>query len=516
MISPWLPGWRGHLLVLLAGMSLTLAFAPYSFWPLSVLSPALLALSLRTLNGRQAMWRCFWFGLGLYTTGVSWVYVSIYKFGYASMPLAVLLTGIFVAALALVFSLPFYLFGRWFNGGSISLLLGFPACWVLGEWFRSWFLTGFPWLYLGSAHLHTWLAGWAPVAGVYGITLACTLGAATLALSWSWLRRHNPGPALLAIGCAGTLWPLGLGLRQIDWTHTDGNPVKIGMAQGNIPQEMKWRPDFLQPTLSRYQNLSEPLWDNDWVIWPEAAVPMLYHGAVPFLEEMHNKAAATHTAFITGILYDDYYKQAYYNSIIGLGLGAGIYHKRRLVPFGEYVPLDQWLRGVIAFFDLPTSIITPGPADQRGLQIGTVQLAPFICYEVVYPDLVAESAARAQVLITISNDAWFGDSIGPLQHLEMAQMRALETGRFLIRATNNGISAIVDTHGRIIRKSEQFVQQSLEGEIQPMAGITPFMRFGSLPVTLLCLLFLAASFYYRRRELMTASPPVDSAGDRCT
>ncbi len=493
-----LAGWRGHLLALLAGLAVPLSFAPFGIWPLTLLCPALLALSLHGLDGRRALWRSFWFGLGMYGSGASWVIVSISGYGGASLPLATLLTGIFITGLALVFSLPFYLLGRYWRGS--AAVPAFAACWVLGEWLRSWLFTGFPWLYIGYGHIHTWLAGWAPVAGVFGVGLACVLSAAALA---DTLLRPGRRRALAATGLVALLWLGGWGLQGLEWTETVDRPITVGMAQGNIPQELKWAPHFLQPTLARYRDMSAQLWQNDWVIWPEAAVPLLFHEAGAYLEEMHERAGNSDTALITGILFDDYYGQvgaepAYYNSIIGLGLGSGIYHKRRLVPFGEYVPLDKYLRGLIAFFDLPTSIIDPGPERQQGLRAGAYRLAPFICYEVVYPDLVAASAAASHALITISNDAWFGDSIGPIQHLEMAQMRALETRRYLIRSTNNGISAIVDRRGKITRRSEQFVQQTLSGEVMAVRGSTPFMWWGSWPVVALCVLLLGATWLRRR------------------
>ncbi|TQV68310.1 apolipoprotein N-acyltransferase [Exilibacterium tricleocarpae] len=503
------PGWRGHVLVLLAGLALPLSLAPFDIWPLSLACPALLAWTLQHLDGRQAMWRSFWFGLGMYGSGASWVIVSISGYGGAPLPLALLLTGIFILFLAAVFSLPFYLLGRWLRAGPANLVLGFSGCWILGEWLRSWLFTGFPWLYIGYAHIDTWLAGWAPVAGIFGVGLACTLSAALLAAATGLPQRR----ALLCLALIAPLWLAGWGLQKPQWTQTIDRPLTVGMAQGNIPQELKWAPSFLQPTLQRYRDMSEPLWQHDWVVWPEAAVPLLFHDAGPYLEEMHEKASATDTALITGILFDDYFRQvnpepAYYNSIIGLGQGSGIYHKRRLVPFGEYVPLDRYLRGLIAFFDLPTSIIDAGPDGQPGLRAGAYRLAPFICYEVVYPDLVAASAATSHALITISNDAWFGDSIGPIQHLQMAQMRALETGRYLIRATNNGVSAIVDRRGRILHRSEQFVQQTLSGEIAAVVGTTPFMRWGSAPVIALCLGLLALGLIGARRF---NSPPAYGA-----
>lgn len=491
------PGLR-WLLALGAGGLTPLALAPLDWWLLALLTPACLAL----LSWQQPLKRlylvCFGFGLGMFGVGASWVYVSIHEFGYAPVWLATLLTALFVAFLALVFALPFGLLGwrprRFRNSAGNSTLpfgahlLAFTALWVLGEWLRSWLFTGFPWLYLGYSQWHTPLAGLAPVTGVYGLSLAVV--ASSCGLLYLASSRRRIAAHIVILLALASVWLGSQALRSVAWTQPVAGtaPLQVSLVQANIPQEKKWSLDFLDTTLNRYRTLSEPAWQSDWVIWPEAALPMLYHQAGPFLEEIHHRALHTQTALITGILYDNRQEQQYFNSAVGLGLASGIYHKTHLVPFGEYVPLEHWLRGIIQFFNLPTSIISKGPAQQHGLQIGSHNLATAICYEIVYPDLVARSARDREVILTISNDAWFGASWGPLQHLEMAQMRALETGRYVIRGTNNGVSALINPQGEVQQRSEQFVQTVLTGPVTPMRGTTPFMTWGSLPVTLLCLL----------------------------
>ena len=296
------------------------------------------------------------------------------------------------------------------------------------------------------------------------------------------------------------IWFTGWQLQGVQWARVNHDaPISVAMVQPNIAQEVKWDPAHAQPTLERLQHLSEPLWGADWLIWPEAAVPLTYHRALDFLNTVSRRASETDTGLITGIIYDDQQQRRYYNSLVGLGDALGIYHKRRLVPFGEYVPLEQWLRGSIEFFDLPTSYINIGPDHQSGLAVNGIAIAPTICYEVVYPSLVAKSAHNSNVLMTVSNDAWFADSIGPLQHLQMAQMRALETGRYMIRSTNNGVSAIVDPSGDVVAKTRQFVATTLAGTVYPAYGQTPFMRWGSGPSVILALLLLIGVYSARRR-----------------
>jgi apolipoprotein N-acyltransferase len=497
-------GWRGHVLSLIAGALLPLGLAPFDLWPLALMSVIWLVLGLDNLNGRQCIARSYAFGLGMFTTGVSWVYVSINTFGQAPMLLAALLTLLFAAGLAIVFCLPFGLLGRYFKHNVLALPFALPALWLLGEWLRSWFLTGFPWLYIGYSQLQTPLAGYAPVLGVMGVGLIVLFSACSLALLLKWLlQSQRPAFTLSLLTLSAACWLGGIALKQVEWTQVKGDAISVGMIQPNIPQAKKWDPDFYQLTVERFRRLSEPLWQNDWLIWPEAAIPKPYHRASEVLDEFQQRAAETNTGLITGVLYDDYrrdngkLKVTYYNAMIGMGRAQGIYHKTQLVPFGEYLPFES-LRSLIHFFNLPTSIISPWIGKQRGIQVGATMVMPSICYEIAYPALVAEGAAKADVLLTVSNDAWFGNSIAPNQHMQIAQMRALETGRYLIRATNNGLSGIINSKGEITVLGAQFVQISIKGEVYATKGLTPYVRYGDvLGLTLAILMLLAAAIVGR-------------------
>lgn len=480
--------WQGHLLAALAGALVTLSLAPFDLWPLGIISTAALAWLLNALSPKQAFVRGWFYGLGLFGSGSSWVYVSIHVYGYASVPLAVFLTIIFSAGLAIFCAVTFYIYARYVRDSAAGKYLGFAAIFVIGEWWRSWFLTGFPWLYLGYAHIDTSLAGWGPITGVYGISFFVALTGATIANSIVEKRITNYQILILV-----TPWLAGALLNTIDWVHAKSNPIKIAMVQANIPQETKWDHQQLWPTLRLYRSSSKPLFkEYDIVIWPEAAVPAYYHNAKSFLADVSSTAANHNSTLITGIPYlypeTDTESRRYHNSIMAFGNGSGLYHKQRLVPFGEYVPLESLLRGLIRFFDLPMSSFTPGPKEQTPLKADNLKLAPLICYEVVYPDLVSQWLPDSDMLITISNDAWFGASIGPLQHLQMAQMRALENGRYLLRSTGSGISAIIDERGKITTRGSQFTREIVSGEAQAFAGITPFSTTGSWPTVVFCLL----------------------------
>ena len=480
-------GWAGHLLAAAAGALVTLSLAPFDIWPLGLVSAGLLCWLLQHSSPAQAALRGWCYGVGLFGAGTSWVYVSIHVYGYASVALASFLTLLFTLGLALFTALPCYLYARWVRNQAFGQTLGFAAVFVLGEWWRSWFLTGFPWLYLGYAHIDSPLAGWAPIGGVLALSFVVALSSAVLA---QWL--HNRRTNYYAVATLAALWIGGFALQQVTWVKPKGDhPVKVAMVQANISQAEKWRPEQYQATLALYEQMSQPLWqDYDLVVWPEAAIPGFHDRARGFLSDIAAQAREGNAGLITGIPFRHYEGEQLkrHNSIIALGRGSGTYHKQRLVPFGEYVPMEGLLRGLIQFFDLPMSNFNSGNPSQEGLTVNGYTLAPFICYEVVYPELVADWLPQADMLITISNDAWFGDSIGPLQHLQMAQMRALEAGRYMLRSTGSGVSAIIDHRGQILSRSGQFTQEVITGEAIPLQGATPFAVTGSWPVLILCLL----------------------------
>jgi apolipoprotein N-acyltransferase len=481
-----LTGKTGDLAVLLAGALLPLSLAPFDLWwfaPLPLL--AYLWLS-QNISSKRRYWRSFLFGLGYFGTGASWVYVSIHDYGNAPIPLAAFLTLLFVAGLGLAFALPMFLWNRFLQDRRWGVLAGFPAVWVLNEWYRGWFLTGFPWLYVGYSQTNTVLGSWAAVTGIYGISFWLALIASTVFFALS-ARRYHWLPALVILCFAGSSELL----DQKEWTHpVDGKKQAVALIQGNVPQQMKWKPEQREAIRALYRDMSAPLWQkNQLVIWPEAAIPELYTPSHPFFASIAQLAKTKGGALITGVPslhYDEDGTHIYYNSLLGLGEASGFYHKQRLVPFGEYVPLQKWLKGLLDFFKMPISDFRTGPANQPNLDSGVMTVASSICYEVTYPELVATQARDADILLTVSNDTWFGASIGPHQHLQMAQMRARENAREMLRATSNGISAFIDNKGRVISRSPQFERVVLQGTAQAYQGRTPYQQYGNWPVLLIC------------------------------
>jgi apolipoprotein N-acyltransferase len=495
-----LDGKPGDAGMLLAGALLPLSLAPFDWWwfaPLPLL--AYLWLS-QGISCQRRYWRSFLFGLGCYGTGASWIYVSVHVYGPAPAPLAALLIFLFSCFMALLFLIPMWLWHRYFQDKPLGIAIGFPAVWVLDEWFRSWILTGFPWLFIGYSQTTTAMGNWAPVTGIYGISFWLALLASTFFVALQQ-RKHYWAPALtLTLAAAGTI-----ALGKIEWTSAvPGLQQSFALIQGNVPQQMKWKPEQRQAIRALYRDMSAPLWQkNELIVWPEAAIPELYTSAHPFFIAMDEQAKLSQGALITGVpsvLEEADGSRVFHNSMLGLGQASGFYHKQRLVPFGEYVPLQKWLKGLLDFFKMPISDFHTGSANQPNISSGLMKIASSICYEVAYPELVAAQAADADFLLTVSNDTWFGASIGPHQHLQMAQMRARENAREMLRATSNGISAFIDHKGQIISRSPQFERFILQGVVQGYRGHTPYQQLGNGPILLICAgLLLVVSRQKRNR-----------------
>jgi apolipoprotein N-acyltransferase len=479
-----------YLLALLAGALTPLSFSPFNWWPLSIATIALLYTCLQTVTPRTAAKLGFVFGCGLFGSGASWVYVSIHDYGNAPPLVAGLITVGFVAILASYHAAQCWLWSRYLKQHMPAL--SFAALWFFTECWRGWFLTGFPWLYLGYAHVTSPLSGLAPLVGVQGLSFVVVLTAAVAAqLTLDWRSRSLTARVLPTLGLVALL--LGsVAIKNVSWTHPmQRAPLTVGLVQANIPQELKFDRDAIQDGLNRYAALSAPLWKNDIVLWSETAIPLAYQDVPELITSLDAQARSQGTALITGIFFRS--EQGIHNSIVALGTGSGMWHKQKLVPFGEYTPFREWLSNLLQLFALPLSSITPGPEDQTLLQVKGLSIAPYICYEVVYPDFVRKTSSQAALLLTISNDTWFGASIGPLQHLQMAAMRARELGRYMIRATNNGVTALITPNGEIFAQSAQFQATTLQGTVLAYEGATPFAQFGSWPLWIVSLLIITTN-----------------------
>lgn len=502
-----------HLLLIAAGGVTTLAFAPYTLWWLPLLSVALLVFFLQgATSAKQAAMLGFSFGVGWFGVGISWVHVSIAQFGGLPLAGSIGLMALLVGYLALFPAFALWLSYRLRSPGFTPLL--FAACWTLAEWLRSVLLTGFPWLSMGYSQTEHGLSHFAPLIGETGISFLLVFSAAALAQLFSPQRAPARYGYLLI---AGLLFAVAPQLSALKGWHYSDNAIDVVLVQGNIKQDLRWAPEQEWPTMLKYMDLTRPHFQTDLVIWPEAAIPQLEPLAESYLENLNRAALYADTAVISGILDYNFKTQQAWNNLIVLGkrqpdstdgdyfYGHGNrYSKHHLLPIGEFVPFESWLRQLAPIFDLPMSSFTRGAYVQPNLVANGYHLLPAICFEIAFPaQISANMTADTQLLLTVSNDAWFGDSIGPQQHLQIAQMRALEFGRPLLRATNNGVTATVDAAGKISARAAQFTEAVLQDSIRLTSGQTPYARFGDWPLWLcsgLLLLLFAIRALLRRRK----------------
>lgn len=478
----------------LAGAVTVAGFAPLSVFPLPLVSLALLiALWRRASSRRDAAFIGFAFGLGYFLVGVSWVYVSLHDFGAMPAPLAGILTLAFCVYLALFPALTgwtYYVLGA----HSLSVTLtALPALWTLTEWLRG---VLFPWIALGYAQVPTSpLAGYVPITGIYGLTLLTVFTAALAVQSISsGTHRKYLVAALIAI------WAGGFGLAQIDWTHPVGEPVAVSLLQGNVPQEMKWRDDKVRSTLIAYRDLVAAS-NARLIILPETALPLFLHD-VPqdYLDGLAAHARANRGNVLIGVP-ERSDARTYYNSVLSFGAApTQTYRKSHLVPFGEFVPLKPVFGWFLEVARIPLLDFARGAENQQPLAVGGQHVAVNICYEDAFGAEIIRQLPQATLLANVSNVAWFGRSIAPQQHLQISQARALETGRYMLRATNTGVTAIIDQRGRVLKAAPEFTTAVVSGAVQGYAGSTPYVGWGDNPVLILALALALLGGWLGRRE----------------
>jgi len=473
---------------------LPLGFAPFRFPVLIPLSVAVLWFLWEDRRPRAAAWIGFAWGAGAFLTGTYWLYISIHVFGQAPVFLAVLLMLGLVAIMAVYPALIGYAVSRWVPGGPVRWLLVLPGIWVLVEWLRGWLFTGFPWLGLGYGMVDGPLRGFAPLLGVHGVSLATAEIAGCLVAVFAGRRRAR----LLAATLIAVVVIVGQVLTTVHWTRPGDRQLRVALIQGAVPQELKWLPEQRQPTKDLYMDLTRAELDRDLVVWPEAAIPALVSEEIDYLEAVSAEARSAGATVVLGMLEQDPGDGRYFNSLLVLGDQQAEYRKRHLVPFGEYFPVPDLVREWMRLLSLPYSDITPGPAHQAPLPVAGSLAAPSICYEDAFGAEQLDFLPEAGLLLNVSNDAWFGDSIAPHQHLQIARMRSLETGRYLLRATNTGISAVISPDGEVIARSPQFATHVLRADIRPYLGATPYVRMGNAAVVTVALLMVCFARLRRR------------------
>jgi apolipoprotein N-acyltransferase len=483
----------------IAGGLSALAFAPVGIWPLSIAGLAILF----ALLGKEKLSRPFltgWlYGLGLFSVGVSWIYVSLHVYGGMSVPLTLIATYLFCAFLALFPAWLGSLQGKLKTTETVRLLILMPTLWTLLEWVRGWIFTGFPWLAMGYSQVPVSpLAGYAPVLGVYGVSLLVAVSAGTLA--WMWQSRGRLAKASAGMAALGILFGAGFLLEGIEWTQPRGEPVSVALVQGNIPQDIKWDPEVAAATLQSYRKLAS-LSHAQLTVLPETALPVFY-SELPraYLDDMRELGRERGGDLLVGVPSGDP-THGYLNSVASLGLSpTQFYSKHHLVPFGEFIPWGfGWVLNVL---HIPMSNFSRGSLKQPPLSVAGQRIAVDICYEDVFGEEIIRALPDATLLVNVSNDAWFGDGFAARQHRQISQMRALETGRMMLRATNTGSTAIIDAKGKVMNELPLFQRGILQGVAQGYTGETPYVRWGNYPVVtgmaLLVALVLLAGVRRRR------------------
>ncbi len=479
------------MIALALGIVTTFTFEPVG---LGLLAPLLIVPLLyisHTVSPRDSGAHFFWYGLGLFLTGTYWIQISVAGFGGAPWWIAIVL----MVGLALIMSawlwLAGWLISRFSHGEPWLLLLMAPSAWVLIEWLRGWVLTGFPWLALGYGQIDNWFAGWAPVFGVYGVSFAIMLS--TTALLVTILTK--PPQRWIALGLVFVPFIGGAIIGEVDYTQGDGKAVRSTIIQAGITQDQKWLPEQRLPTMQFFHKGTRDVPDSELVVWPEVAIPAVIGQVEDFLGIVQRDAKRNGQTVVLGILerVDDRDGAKVYNSVLALdGTTRQIYRKRHLVPYGEYFPVPGFVRAWMQQMNLPYNDLSKGEKTQPLIRTHNgLSLASAICYEDAYAGEMRYAFPEAGMIINLSNDAWFGDSIAAYQHLQIARMRSLEFGRPTIRATNTGISAFIDHEGRIVKEGPQHQSVSLTANVQARKGATPFANWGNLPIVVLCAVILA-------------------------
>jgi len=499
-------------LCFLSGFFLVFAYAPFSYWWLALILPSLALHQVNNATPKQAARKLGIFAFGWFSSGISWVHVSIDQFGGLPLIISLLLMLALCAYLAIYPALAGYLAARFAKNKQVNLWI-LPPVWLLCEYLRSVVLTGFPWLSLGYSQIDSPLAAFAPVIGEVGLT------AIILLINVCWVKIYCTCSSLVDKSSSqasaqtkyqGLLFPIVLLfaislstslLTQLSWSELTGKTVKVALIQGNIAQSIKWQPEQEWPTMLKYMDLTEENYDADLIVWPESAIPALEPAVQDYLGTVNRSAMLNESAVITGLLSYNFESKEYFNGIVVLGKkndddeqgyyynNSNRYYKSHLLPIGEFVPFQELLRPIAPFFNLPNSSFTPGNYVQANLIAKNFHILPLNCFEIAFPQqLAANFTDKTDMILTVSNDAWFGDSHGPHQHFEIARMRALEFARPLIRATNNGVTGIINHLGEVTALAPQFEEAVLRGNVDFVTGNTPYSQWPNLILGLMIIL----------------------------
>ena len=495
------------IIAALAGAAGVLAFAPFGWWPLQIVSLAILFYQvLRGASVRSGLLIGWAFGFGWCGAGVHWLFIALNRFGGLAAPLAALaiaLLAVFMGSYAaLAMACAAWLRRRFLVPLASMNLLVLPALWTLSEWTRGWLFTGFSWVSAGYAHNASPLSGFAPVVGVYGLGWLAALCAGALLLLAHRTRWLAAGLVVLVFGA-------GFGLEFLPWTHATGQPITVRLLQGNVAQDEKFNASHIQGALGMYADAIRAE-RADLIATPETALALFPYQLPPdYLPGLALYARQSNSHLLLGIPLTDS-PTRYSNSAIGFSPAAATppyrYDKHHLVPFGEFIPAGfRWFVDLMA---IPLGDFNRGAVLQPPFQVGQQSVLPNICYEDLFGEEIAEQLSQqrpATILLNISNLAWYGESIAIAQHLQISQMRSLETGRPMLRATNTGATAVIDGRGRVVSVLPPNTRATLAATVQGMAGMTPYILLGNKLILAICVLTLAGAGFLARKARQNAS-----------
>jgi apolipoprotein N-acyltransferase len=489
------PVTRCHFAALLLGSILPFAFSPFCLYPIALFVPGFLARIWYRLTAKQACFNGLIFGMGFFSTGVSWIYITLQQYGGMAVWLAALLTVMFILLLSLFFAFQAFFSQLLAKKTLTYFLMLFPAVWVSFEWLRSVLFSGFPWLLLGYSQTTSLLGNIAPLFGVYGVSLfTLWASSAVILIIFSEKRMYK------IISGAMLMMILSISIFSFfsSWIKQSNKQIQVSLIQGNIKQSIKWSRARLHQHLLRYYHLTQSHWDSKLIIWPETAIPTIQENIQPDLASLNKLAQHHHSVILTGIpiIKKEQDSIQYYNGIITIGQQrVQTYLKEHLVPFGEYLPLHPLFSWFLQAVDIPMLDQTPGSKNQPLLYVQGIKIASFICYEIAYPILVLNRSLDANIILVLTDDSWFGESAAPAQHLQIAQMRARELGRYVLFSTNNGITAIIHPNGSLKTVLPTRTVATLTASVMPIKGQTPLMRWNYYPVIVMVLILFLLNFW---------------------
>ena len=495
----------GSALALIAGASLSLSFAPFEWWPVALVAPASLILLWQGATPRRAAVLGFWFNFGTFAVGTYWLYISLQLIGHAPVPLALLLMFGLAAIMGSYQALFGWALAKYFpRSGALRWMAVIPGMWLLVEWFRSWFLTGFGWLALGYAHTDNWLgAAFAPVIGQYGLGLLTLVMAGGLVTLVCGARRERIAAAVVI----AAIWIAAFAMRGVEWTRPYSRPITVAVVQGAVPQDEKWIEGNLPAILDLYKVRTRDAHGADLIVWPESAIPDLANNNIEYIREVYREASAGGSALVLGALRGEWNaktgEEEYYNSVLAMDPstpGVSWHNKHHLVPFSEFFPVPGFIRNWLRLQGLPYSSFNRGAAQQEPLDAAGQKIAAGVCYEDAYGSTLLPTMRNATMLLNVTNDSWFGHSTARYQHLQLSRLRAMETGRPMVRAANDGVSAIIGYRGEILTTAPEYEVNVMRGSLQPRVGLTPYARTGNWVVVCLALVFGLFGAYQARRS----------------